>query len=327
MPLWKTDKSRYNDTINYISAKVSADLAQHIGTAARQGNVSPGDLGGELSLGSRSDSKRDENYGANSEQRRALRALLLCQRVYFSSIWCQITISAQGGGTPARFSQDAWPAATPSWDESRQATIEHWKNRSEQQVLDAIRTFTITATTAGAAAAAADKPGEAKLALPLLTLTRADDPFPGHGTCYAAVMFWLFRAGIVSYRWMMRNYGNLDMFALKDLFGLGRTIWAADKPFGAQDRFPAVPRGHIVHLYIDEPSAWLGHWLISTGDGHAYGRNNDDEDGRVDRFYDLCSLKNQFLAYKGTTMGKSGKTVVQQGIADVIDPMQIPHRI
>jgi hypothetical protein len=178
---------------------------------------------------------------------------------------------------------------------------------------------------------AAQAPGDGNLTLPILTLTRATSPFPGHKFCYMAVMYWLFRSGIVSYRWMMRNYGGVDPERLNDIFGPGRVLWAGSRAFTARDNFPAVPAGHIVHLYVNEQGALGGHWLVSTGDGHAYGRNNDTEEGRpggpVERPYDLCNLKNQYLAYKETYQTPRGETKAQQGIAEVIDPFAIPGRI
>ena len=92
-------------------------------------------------------------------------------------------------------------------------------------------------------------------------------------------------------------------------------------------RLPLVPRGHIVHLYVDNPMRWNGHWLISLGDGFAIGCNNDDTDGTNRAYTPRCSLDNQFRnGYKHPKPPGSIEPF-ERGIAEVIDPLEIPGRM
>jgi len=125
----------------------------------------------------------------------------------------------------------------------------------------------------------------------------------------------------------MKNQGSNNKATLRDTFGPARVIWAADRPFAATDHLPQVPRGHIVHLYVDNIMRWNGHWLIGNGNGTASACNNDTENGAVHNDYsDHCSLDNQYLfGYKEPMPGQPG--VFEQGIAEVIDPIEIPGRL
>jgi hypothetical protein len=318
----KSNLDRYDDCVNYIYGMGKAELAQHIGTTIVQGNASKRSVGGDIALGSRPDNKADADFDDNTRQRRALRALLLCQRVYFSKLW------AHPSGLPATVKLDSWPEGMADWKATRAASVTYWRGKSEAEIQEGILTFAITSGRADSLATAATAPGDALIMLPKATLTRLDDPFPGHKTCYSAVMYWLFRSGIVSYRWMMTNFGTPGPAGLRELFGPAQIIWAANRTFLPTSHLPAVERGYIVHLYVDTPGQFGGHWLVATGDGHAYGRNNDQEGGLVERAYALCSLDRQFLAYKENEHSDlGGADRLMPGIAEKINPLDIPNRI
>ncbi|HEX3719284.1 MAG TPA: hypothetical protein VH595_15105 [Verrucomicrobiae bacterium] len=310
----KNGKERFDDCVNYLREIGTNSLAQPIANTILQGGKTHAGVGEELSLGGRPDKKTDPTFDANTQHRRAVRALLLCQRVYFSSLWA----SFNGNN------MDAWPSDTPSWKLTRDASVAYWNNATEADIQDAISAFTITSTLPQSLANAAKDPGEAKMRLPDYKLKRSSDPFPGHATCYSSVMYWLFRSGIASYRWMMANWGTPSPAGLRALFGRGTEIWSAATPFGPHDTLRPIPTGHIVHLFVDTPGEFGGHWLVSNGLGGGYGRNNDQENGRVRREYDLCSLNAQFLAYKEPYEGSAR---IKQGIAEVIDPLQVPNLI
>lgn len=100
--------------------------------------------------------------------------------------------------------------------------------------------------------------------------------------CYVAVMIWLYRSGLVSLRWLLKYRDADSQERLEAAFGGGTEIWnetSLGRAFKRQpsDRFPNVPRGHVVHLY-ENPGAWRGHWMISTGaddPGAGAGRAGD----------------------------------------------------
>lgn len=203
-----------------------------------------------------------------------------------------------------------------------EATVRHWKDQTETSIQEAIKTFAITSNQAGSLLAAAQDSGEASEPLVKCNLTRSGKPFPSSTICYAAVMYWLFRSGLVSYRWMLK-YDGAPPSKLRQAFGKGDIVWGSGKTFSDKDAFPTVGPGKIVHLYVNNEYRFAGHWLVSDGNGSAYGRNNDDSHGE-DRKYDLCVLKNQFLAYKEAY---EGSDLMQEGIAEVFDPVAIASRI
>lgn len=306
----KTGDERVDDAIDFIFGIGKAELANHL-----QGIVKlagPSKIGKELSLGSRSDGKDDPAYGANTQKRRALRALLLCQRVYFSDLWAEAILV---GGVRQRTS-----FLDPDW---KADSLRHWGAQSEAQIVEGILMFAVTTADVSRLADAADQQPSGNH--PDLTLTHLKTPFPGLISCYGAVMTWLLRSGLVSYRWYMRNSGASNKTTLREAFGPASVIWDGGRTFATTDSLPLVPRGHIVHLYVDNPIRWNGHWLVSLGDGYARACNNDDTDGTNRIYTDRCSLNNQFKnGYKHASTSGVGE---EPGVAEVINPAEIPGRI
>ncbi|HNN96456.1 MAG TPA: hypothetical protein PKI03_29480 [Pseudomonadota bacterium] len=321
----KTPEQRFDATLDVLSA-IDDSLATHITKVMKDGKVTKDTIGADLVLGKRFDIfDRDET----TQKRHLIRALLLCQRVYFSKLWARKNFI--GGAQQAI---DCWPN-DGTWQTTREATTQHFEKKSEKDITDAISAFaTVKGVSSPALAEAAKAPG-ADLQMPDVTIARKMAQFPGHKTCYSAVMYWLFKSGITSYRWLLRHslgaIANKQQF--EEIFGQGVDLWRS-KPgesFNDTDDFPEVPKGHIVHLYVDIPARYAGHWLVSAGNGKAFGRNNDEEGGMpggpVDRAYAKCNLKNQFLAYNDAKDPKKPDRGNWEGVATVIDPMKIPNRL
>jgi hypothetical protein len=72
---------------------------------------------------------------------------------------------------------------------------------------------------------------------------------------------------------------------------------------------------------------WNGHWLVSLGDGYARGCNNDDTDGTNRLYTNRCSLNNQFLYGYKHALPEGSPTPFERGVAEVIDPREIPGRV
>ena len=305
----KSGQSRIDDAVAYIFQMGRQELAHHLLATALTGDASA--IGKELSLGSRADGTDDPQYGSNTSKRQALRALLLCQRVYFSELWAQAILSG-GVRQSASFLPLDW----------KQQSLTHWGPLTEQQIIQGILCFCATESTANRLADAADAAPMGNQ--PDVTLTRTKAPFPGLVSCYGAVMGWLLKSGLASFRWYMRNSGANNAGSLREAFGQATVIWPGNRPFTAKDNLQTVPRGHIVHLYVDNPLRWNGHWLVSLGDGRARACNNDDTDN-TNRFYTSgCSLNNQFLnGYKED----AGNGPPEPGVAEVFDPTRIPRRM
>lgn len=328
----KTDQERFDNSLAYLreleaKKKGFDELADQIVSLAKNKNVEQKTLGGCLSLGKRSGKKEDPTWDEDTKNRRALRALLLCQRVYFSNLW------VYAFGTPANKTIDCFPSSNEKWDKTFDATVKYWGGKKEADIYEALETFVITSNDPGALAKAAKQPGntDIKFPVPQIHCTRTMKDFGIGSICYDAVRYWLFRAGLVSYRWMLRPYGSPGPSEVRAIYGdPEKVIWPAKQDFTDQDELPKVPKGFLVHMYIDTPFTWAGHWMVSDGKGGGYGRNNDDNFDKVNRAYGLCNLSKQFLAFKGVDEDyerKNQKKRMKQGIAEIYNPVNIPNRI
>ena len=299
----KTAQQRLDETLTYIRTHVGPDLASQIamlvgGRAAL--------IGDELHLGARWDGLASAAVtAAHTQQRHALRALLLCQRVYYSDLWpCLI------GTVAARTAYNWLPA---DWKET---SCQFWAGQTEAQIREGLRMFVATTDNLSYAANAAtawrpSPPG----APPYLTHTR--ESFSGSrltDTCYDAVMLWLFKSGLVSLRWLLKHRNANTQPTLTDAFGPGMTLW--NGAFAAPNTLPAVPRGCVVHIFENpSPGSWRGHWMISLGNGRAAGVNNNNEQPPVPRDYcTMLTLDKQFQDFGG-------------GTAVTINPAVIPERL
>jgi len=319
---WDT---RWKDTIAYLNRPfLSHRLGDHIKTMvisqpARQ------DISKELSLGSRPDGKDDPAYGANTDQRHALRALLLCQRVYFSDLW-------------AREGPDITPAHAllGNW---KTDSLQHWKNRSEAQIQEGIKMF---APVSGAKrknlqqAAFAGAPNGTALD-GNLTISRTDTDTYGFGaTCYVGVQGWLVRSGLVSLRWFMKNRNPSNQKACDQLFGAGQEVWRARFDPKQDEKavravIAKIGPGYIVHIWSPQNYNWNGHWVITNDDGTICGVNNGivkaekaekGKDVQVD-YTTHSTLYEQFAGYGGAM----GKDAWKTAVMAVIDPKALPHQL
>ena len=301
----KTGAQRFEDSLEYISTYVDQGLAQDI----RQILVSAAEdvernleseIGDDLSLSG----TYAKLYAWTKNKRHAIRALLLCQRVYFSKLWARLN---NMDGTSSAY--DLRPEGMTK------TSITYWKGKTELEIRQGIELF-VTKPEAGGPALvqAAGDQGDVDLGHPVLTLTRQTRPFIGSTICYSAVMHWLFRAGLVSYRWIMRH-NSTPPVGLRQVFGNGTIVISSNDQFTEASHLPNVPAGHIAHIYT--PARFGGHWLVCDGMGGAYGCNNNDEPGK-ERVYDLCTLKGQFL---------DEKYEHADAILEIHNPLQIPNRL
>lgn len=305
----KTGQSRIDDVTAYLTRKGMPRLARHLNAKlARLDLMKRGQIGEDLSL---------DTKDGTTDQRQALRSLLLCQRVYFSDMTYKPFI---GGVRTARsmLPQD-WKAQS----------LAHWGDRPEAEIIEAIEVFTVWKWSNGIevlAEKAKVAPQQRKRISPL-TMSRGVEPFPGtYHCCYTAVMSWLFESGLVSYSWFCNSETADHKTQLTEVFGLNnksvvRNIWSGTEEFTLEreDELQCPPAGYIVHLYNEQ--SWRGHWLVSNGDGTLSGCNNDKEGGRINPQYDnRCSLAHQLLSFTQKVGGK-------YGIADVINPLKIPNRM
>lgn len=347
----KTAADRWTEMTTYLNtafpAAAGSLIGNHINTLVVGGMRDT--ISNQLSLGSTAGVHK--NTKANKPARNALRALLLCQRVYFSDLWAKWTMLGDDlntATTPCNYLPANWKAQS----------LTRWGTQSEASIRSAIGMF---ATAPGATAArvsdvAQDDPpnggmpagGTTPAIAGNLTYSRTHFPLTGpRETCYRGVLAWLLKAGVVSYRWFMQNPGPSGEDALYDLFGDGEEVWPANRPFTDRSVLPDIPKGTVIHMWMEDSGAggWNGHWVISNGDGTVCGVNNGEvnKPGEVVRkeYTNTGTLRSQFEGYiervREEKVFRDGKEtaftrVVRTGEAArarmvAFDPMTLPGRM
>jgi hypothetical protein len=320
---WAT---RWSDTITYLNTRFPVDrLGDHIETVVPLGMRKA--ISGDLSLGWRWDGEDDPGFVVTSDQRQALRALLLCQRVYYAGdLWARQSEAGPGlHVVPLPGLLDA------KW---KTHSLAHWKVKSEVQILAGIAMFVpvagATRQDLQAAAYAGAPNGDC---LPgNLTLSRADNFTVGQGViCYVGVLGWLVRSGLVSMRWFMRNSSPNKQVGCDQLFGPGVERWRGPVKPADHLRLNAIINGigpgHVVHIWSPENYNWNGHWVITNGDGTICGVNNGEVLTRAPQvqknYTNHSTLFEQFEDYGEQLAGERWRTAVMA----VIDPLLMPNRM
>jgi hypothetical protein len=303
--LGKDADDRWDDTIDYLNhhfpcAGLADQLGDHIEGVVPQAQRNA--ISKELSLGSRDDKKKDPGYGASTEQRRALRALMLCQRVYFSNLWARKTVNRVPGS--------AADLLAPNW---RALSLAHWQNQTEAEILAGIGMFApVPGVVAADVATAAEAGPPDGLGIEIagnLHLSRNLNCCIGSAeTCYRGVCAWLLQSGMVSLRWFLRDCAPNGQAACDLMFGTGVSVWDSSTRFDAKSVLPEIGRGFIVHMWdeLTGLGGWNGHWVISKGGGRICGVNNgsvDKSDEVVLKAYtNNGKLRSQFEGYGGDFM-------------------------
>ena len=326
----KSWQTRWDDAVDYLNTAVPVRrLGAHIESVVTSNELRKS-ISKQLSLGTRADDDDDPAYGTNTTQRLALRALLLCQRVYFGGdTWAGV--SEAFGANPAVVRDDN--ALRADW---KLHSLNHWRNKTTAEILQGIRMFDIVdgANQDDVAEAAQSRPNDESLPGNLI-LSRTTAATVGKGIiCYVGVQGWLVRSGVVSMRWFMQCSSPNGKQGCDLLFGTGREVW--DGPITAkdEDRMAAVcqdaGRGAVIHIWSPANTNWNGHWVIANGDGTVCGVNNGEIPSRGIRkdYTRTSTLYEQFRGYSNHWVDAERKidrwTTAKMA---VIDPMQIPNRI
>lgn len=299
----KDSDDRWDDTIAYLNHNfpcvgLAQRLGEHIESVVPQAQRKA--ISKELSFGSRDDKTSDATYGATTEQRRALRALLLCQRVYFSSLWAKKTVNRVPGNPVT----DLLPA---NW---RATSMNHWQNRTEADILAGIGMFApvpgaVTADVATAAEAGAPDGLGIEIAGNLFLSRNVDCCIGSAETCYRGVLAWLLKAGIISLRWFLRDCAPNGQASCDAMFGTGVTVWDSSTLFADDSVIPEIGRGFIAHMWLEQSGAggWNGHWVISKGGGRICGVNNGlvnkPDEVVITAYTNGGKLRSQFEGYGG----------------------------
>jgi hypothetical protein len=337
----KTWQNRWTDTINYLNLKFPLSrLGDHIQSLVPDGNVRKG-IAEEMSIG-------HNIMGEN--QRKALRALLLCQRVYYSDLWAKIFM---GGKAETYITTNVYLKNTWKTD-----SLNHWRSKNEADIWDGISMFapgTNAQRQRLAEVASFGFSPENKDIRGKLTLKRKDmDRLITYQSmiCYDALLPWLTQSGITSMRWLLRNQGLTGQAACEKIFGLGEDVWNEDWQYDPNKHdLPQIPKGYLIHMWnvdqerkfskitnkVEEDTAgYNGHWVVSNGDGTITGINNGDVDTMretnpkipkefvIKQYTNKASLVNQFRAYNCPKEDGKGW---HRGRMVKIDPLAIPDRL
>lgn len=304
----KSNDTRLQDTLDYIGT-VDAGLEQHLTQVLRSAANSAqvmDDVGGAISLAGLRPWYKGVKSNNTDTQRDALRALLLCQRVYLTNLWSPTRL----GDTP--FLKDKpWP----------KATVDHWRFKAENEIRDGIRMYfpvpnipdEALADAAAVRSVTADN---------LFTAKRnSQNPLVGN-SCFDQVSHWLLAAGYVSLRWIAKlSPMGFDYSE----FGAGREYIRATDPV-PRAPFNGIPRGMICRLFTDRRVG--GHFMVCDGNGWGWGYNNapkaaSAEEGEVTNGHARCLIHRQFADYreesdKVSPTNFGGKLVL-------LDPTALPH--
>lgn len=315
----KTGAQRYAASINYLSQSIDAGLALHLAQVlAAAPPVGVDDDSLDEQIGQALSLKGASTWWNSSDpsKRHALRALVLCRRVYLSALWSLWYPDAQGIGNQGGQQGGSAPADYRP-DDLEKDTIKFWKAKTGGEVNDAIRMFLAlpNACLNDLVVAAATGLGAKQVMANNIKLTRASRPFMGDTTCFMAVICWLVLSGITSLRWFLR--ANTNPANLLNLLGTGVIVVRVDQVLPLV--LPTVQAGLIVNFFDPTAGTQGGHWVVSDGVGGGYGANNDDENGAKDTAYDHITLRGQLIGFRNAHSGIGGMRV--------IDPMQIPGRM
>lgn len=221
----RSDPDRYDQALGYLAA-IDKPLAAWVAQVASSNKAKHGKA---ISL-----AKGGFWHGGTPTQHMALRGLLLCQQVFLKPPACPVDFALDGTATKTAF-----------------------KTKSEEQVKEAIRSYT-------------RKPGVsaadfARTALTIksavgpfdpLTRTRADTGFGGVTNCYGAVKIWLFNSGCCSLPWYLKEGSKIDAYTVNTIIGNGAEF--------KESEINTIPPGWVFNIH-DAADPNVCHWGVFLG--------------------------------------------------------------
>ncbi len=239
------DKARFDETVQYINRYISPDLANSIAPAL--GGRPPSDIGKAISL-----SGAGFHGVGTDDQHKALRALLLCHKVFLKAPY-----AIGAGGAPFDYN------SSPDLPKT------HFKMKTEAQIKNAVLSYVPkkSATLEGLAQAATEIRSPSGMMI-WETMLRDTDPFPNMPVCFDALKMWLFKAGFVSLRWLAKTGPTMTAQTVNTMLGDGVII--------PEDQLDQMPRGQLFNFHKHDRKD-VCHWGVSLGNGMAAGSNTSSD--------------------------------------------------
>jgi len=231
-----TDQQRYDAAVTYlrtVDVGLANDVILKIGARSLE-------AGRDISLGG-----GDEQLV--SDQHKAVRSLMLCQKAYLTPPYFK--------GFFIGFEKDK--------------TKNFCNGKTETMVRDMIKCYL---PRPGAnyqdLINAAREVNETIGNFDFYTLNRQSKNLGANPICFAAVRMWLFKAGFVSIKWLASDGFDLTANSANQILGDGRTV--------TLDQIDGIPPGHIFnfHAAMSKPTC---HWGLSLGAGRAVAANTTQQ--------------------------------------------------
>jgi hypothetical protein len=239
----RTDTERYDQALSYIKTNVSADLGRLI--EDKSGDRKK--IGAALSLAWHG----FKNTGTKT-QHMALRGLLMCQNVLID---------------PKKYEHPVGKTDAKNYlGKDCRNTIEHFKNKGEDEICKAIRSYTrLPNVTLALFAQAARDLTSMGGDFNLCSVAR-EQPTNWGGTtnCYGAVKIWLFKSGLCSLRWMLEEGDKLNAYSCNQIIGNGNIV--------QEGNIGNIPEGMIFNIH-DSVDTAICHWGVCLGGGKAAASN------------------------------------------------------
>jgi hypothetical protein len=234
-----TNTDRFHDSMRYLMTYFPI-LAMEVDEALR-GNINDEAAGALISL-------HGDHVAGSDDKRRALRALLLCQRAFLNGPY-----SAGADGGPFIYNNvPRSPIAEYRWsfESTVREAISCYQRRLHPTRHDLAR---------DAEAIRAPQGG-----LTWETLRRSTTPFPAMPVCFDALKMLLFKSGFVSIRWLARTGPTMTAQTVNAILGQGVVV--------SEAALATMQPGYLFNFHRAGDMA-VCHWGVSLGRGKAAGAN------------------------------------------------------
>jgi hypothetical protein len=255
-----TPQERVDETLTFMQTRCPAalinDVKQLVATGSKKKSA-----GEYIALG----------IGFNSDQRRALRSLLLCQYLF---------VAARDDGKV-----NPWGKACFG---SKEQLKKYWKDKPVQEIMNGVEAYDHSGTgcLADALEGLGKDPGDTEFKYYALARAGLKTLGAKEGICYQTIALALWLGGYASSPWLSTWYASLNAGNCFDVLGPGSEVDDIDR---------VLPlRGEVISFRakVVKGTQTVNHWAVIVSDGCALGSNTDG-------FNDLGVKTTQMKGAKG----------------------------